>query len=83
MKRFYPACIRPAEEGGYTLQFRDFDEAFSEGDNIDELLEMAADVLEAVLESRLELNQTLPTPSTPLEGDVLVAARVSVTAIAA
>ena len=83
MKRYYPASIIPAEEGGYLLQFRDLEEAFTQADSIDELMLMAEDVLEAVLESRLELNLSLPAPSEPIEGDVVVAARFSILALVA
>jgi antitoxin HicB len=83
MKRYYPARIQPAEEGGYILQFHDLEEAFTQANSIDELMVMAEDVLEAVLESRLELNLAMPEPSKPSENDVIIAARVSITAVAA
>jgi antitoxin HicB len=79
MRRLFPAMVTPESEGGYTLQFRDLPEAFTEAQTLDNLLDMAADVLEA----RLELNLPLPTPSAPQDGDVLIAARVSVSAVAA
>jgi antitoxin HicB len=83
MKRAYPATIQSVEDVGYILQFRDLEEAFTEGETLDELLEMATDVLEAVLESRLELGLPLPTPTIPQDGDVLVHAQVRVLALAA
>lgn len=58
----YPAILKP-EETGFFVRFVDLDEAFTEGDTLDEALFNAAEVLTLTLEGRLEENQPVPAPS--------------------
>lgn len=60
----YPALLTPAEEGGYLVDFPDFEGGvFTEGDTLEEALSNAADVLGLVLNYRLEKGETVPAPS--------------------
>lgn len=44
--KIYPAVFEPAEEGGYLVDFPDFDgNCYTEGDTLEEAFEMAQDVL--------------------------------------
>ncbi|UTG93170.1 type II toxin-antitoxin system HicB family antitoxin [Geobacter sulfurreducens] len=64
MKIEYPAILAPAEEGGYLVDFPDFEgEAFTEGDTLDEALSNATEVLCLVLGYRLEKGEAVPAPS--------------------
>jgi predicted RNase H-like HicB family nuclease len=59
----YPAIITPAEEGGYLVNFPDFEGgAFTEGETLEEALYNAAEVLDLVLEDRRAKGQTIPAP---------------------
>lgn len=63
MKIEYPAIVTPAEEGGYLVDFPDFQgEAFTEGDTLDEALSNAADVLALILEDRRDRGRPVPAP---------------------
>ncbi len=59
----YPALITEEPEGGFSLQFIDLDEAFTEGDSLEETLFNAAEVLTLTLEGRLSEGQEIPAPS--------------------
>lgn len=62
----YPARFTPAEEGGYLVDFFDFDsECFTEGDTLDEAYRMAMDVLEGTVLGYIKENQQLPKRSGP------------------
>lgn len=63
----YPARLTP-EGTGYTVQFIDLDEAFTEGESMDEALFNAAEVLTLTLEGRLEENLPVPHPTLGIEG---------------
>lgn len=69
----YPAKIEPQKPSGYFVQFVDFDEAFSEGDTLDEALFNAAEVLTLTLEGRLEEGLDVPPPSRDVRGARYVA----------
>lgn len=67
MAILYRAVLAPKPDGGYLPQFADFDEAFTEGDALEEALLNAAEVL--MLDGRIDegrpspaLSQ-VPTPS--------------------
>jgi len=66
----YPAIYEPAEEGGFTIEFPDFD-FMTEGDTMDELLMMAEDALNGVLAVRYEEALSIPAPSS-LTGENIV-----------
>jgi len=62
MKIEYPAIIKPQEPDGYLVTFPDIEEAFTEGDTLEEALFNAAEVLSLVLESRLDDREEIPEP---------------------
>ncbi|MFT0534234.1 type II toxin-antitoxin system HicB family antitoxin [Castellaniella hirudinis] len=59
----YPAHITEDPSGGFCIQFVDLDEAFTEGDSMDEALFNAAEVLTLTLEGRLAEGLDVPMPS--------------------
>jgi len=67
MKILYPAKITNEETGGYSIQFVDLPEAFTEGDTEEETLFNAAEVLNLTLRGRVEDGLPLPPPSQGLK----------------
>ena len=63
MKVEYPAIITPQETGGYLVEFPDLEEAFTEGETLEEALFNAAEVLTLMLECRLDDKEEIPQPS--------------------
>jgi len=63
----YPAILTP-EQGGYVVQFADLDEAFTEGDTLEEALFNAAEVLTLTLEGRIAEGMDVPAPSAGVAG---------------
>ena len=59
----YPYIIKPQEGGGFFVQFVDFDEAFTEGDTLEEAAFNATEVLTGILGYRLETGESIPKPS--------------------
>lgn len=62
-KLFYPAIFHVAEEGGFWITFPDLPECMTQGDNMKEAYELAADALGLALTSREQEKQEIPTPS--------------------
>jgi antitoxin HicB len=73
MKLEYPAILSPAQEGGYLVQFVDLEEAFTEGDTLEEALFMAAEVLSGVLSAYLDQSLAIPKPSLTAKGQYPIA----------
>ena len=59
----FPYTVEAEENGVLFVQFIDIEEAFTQCDNLEEAAFNAAEVLSAMLESRLEMNQTIPEAS--------------------
>lgn len=59
----YPAIFKPEKAGGYCVQFVDLEEAFTEGDTLEEALFNAAEVLTLTLEGRMDEDLAIPAPS--------------------
>ncbi len=59
----YHFTIEKDEPSGYLVKFVDIPEAFTCGDTIEECIFNAKEVLDAILESRLEKNDEIPEPS--------------------
>lgn len=78
MKLIYPAIFTPAEEGGYLVDFPDLESCFTEGDTLQEALEMAQDVLCLVLCNLENNSRPLPQPSNPANIQVKPGAFVSI-----
>lgn len=69
MKVEYPAILTEAPEGGYLVDFPDFEgEAFTEGDTLEEALRNAAEVLSLIVEHRTERGQPVPEPGRRIDG---------------
>lgn len=60
---YYYAVILAAKEGGFTAFFPDFPEAVTQGDDIPECIEMAADALNISLEEYVRERRTIPESS--------------------
>ena len=58
----YPYTLTP-EDGGFVVQFVDFEEAFTEGDTKEEAAFNAVEVLTGILAYRLERGEEIPEPS--------------------
>ena len=64
-KLFYPALFHKAKEGGFWITFPDYPECMTQGENIQNAYEMAWDALGLAVVSRLESQESLPTPTDP------------------
>lgn len=73
----YPVTLTPNTDG-FTVTFRDIPEAISQGDTLDEALEMAKDALTVAMEFYFEDNRAVPVPSEPMDGEHLVSLPPSV-----
>jgi antitoxin HicB len=67
----WPVKLKPAEEGGFIVNFPDFSEGWSQGDDHDEALSQAADLLETMVANYMAEDWDLPEPS-PARGRPLV-----------
>jgi antitoxin HicB len=63
MNLCYPARFEPQQPSGFFVQFIDFDNAITQGENIEECKANAQEVLSLVIEDMLEDGQEIPTPS--------------------
>ena len=68
----YPAHFEPAEEGGFVVTFPDIPEAITQGEDVEDALIHAADVLESALDYYIEDGLPIPAPSKPKRGQHLV-----------
>ena len=59
----YPIDLHNEREGGFSVTFPDFDEAFTDGDTFAEAIAEAADCLEEALAGRIVRREDIPTPS--------------------
>ena len=64
-KYAFPAVFTLAEEGGYTVNFPDVPNCFTDGDTLAEAIEMANDVLCLRLYDIEESGESVPVPSPP------------------
>jgi len=63
MKFIYPAHIKKDKDGRFLVQFKDFSEAITEGETLEEALFNAQDVLALTIESRIDEGEEIPNPS--------------------
>ena len=69
----YPVTLTPDEEdGGFVVTFADLPDAITQGEDIADALEQAADCLEEAIAGRMRLNENLPEPSQCGENNYLV-----------
>ena len=75
----YPIDLHEEPEGGFSVTFPDFDEAFTDGGSFAEAISEAADCLEEALAGRIVRRDAIPAPSpamgrpTAVPGATLVA----------
>jgi antitoxin HicB len=67
----YPAHLDPEEDGGYVVTFPDFGVGVTQGDDREEALAQAADLLETMVANYMVEGWDLPEPS-PARGRPLV-----------
>ena len=63
----YPIDLHEEREGGFSVTFPDFDEAFTDGDTLAEAVAEAGDCLEEALAGRIARREDIPVPS-PAKG---------------
>src|SRR3954454_15580257 len=68
----WPVDLIPAEEGGYIVNFPDMPNGWSQGEERDEALLQAEDLLEEMVLGRMASGEDVPFPS-PAEGRPVVA----------
>lgn len=66
----YPYTATLEEDGIYFVQFLDLEEAFTQGQTLEEAAFNAAEVLTGILAYRLEHNQDIPEPSPVQDGQL-------------
>ena len=66
MEMLYPARITSEDAGGFTVQFVDLPEAYTEGETEEEALFNAVEVLNLTLQGRIEEGMDIPVPSAGL-----------------
>ena len=59
----YPIDLHEEREGGFSVTFPDFDEAFTDGDTVADAVAEAADCLEESLAGRIARREDIPAPS--------------------
>ena len=67
MRYSYPIDLHKEREGGFSVTFPDFDEAFTDGETFAEAVAEAADCLEEALAGRIVRREDIPVPS-PVKG---------------
>ena len=73
MRFTYPAELTPNELGGYSVQFLDFENGYTDGDDIDDAVEMASEVLYLLVEDYFQEDKELPRPTLKWPSDKMVA----------
>ena len=69
----FPVTLTTDEvDGGFTVTFRDLPEAITQGENIEDALNEAADCLEEAIANRVIRRLGIPTPSEANENEYLV-----------
>lgn len=66
-KYAYPAVFTKEDNGMYSINFPDFEACFTQGDNWQDGIDMANDVLCLTLYDLEENKGDIPTPSNPLD----------------
>lgn len=74
----YPATITPCGNDGFGVTFRDIPEAITQGETLEQAIEMAEDALATAIEFYFEDDKPVPLPSTPKDGEFSVSLEPSV-----
>lgn len=81
MRYVYPAVFTENELGGYSVQFADFPNGYTDGSDMDDAADMAAEVLWLLIDEHLKQGRPLPKPTYDVPGEGrLVAVSVDVDA---
>ena len=67
MRYVYPAIFTPGDPDGYEVQFVDFDNGYTCGDDMEDAAKMASEVLWLLIDDYLQLDKPLPKPTYPEE----------------
>lgn len=79
MRYVYPAIFTENELGGYNVQFVDFENGYTCGDDMEDAVAMASEVMWLLIDDYLQLDKPLPKPTYPQEHEgLLVAVSVDV-----
>lgn len=63
MKLVYPACFYQEEDGGYSVELPDLKGCITQGDSLEEVIQMAEDAALGWLLTSVEDGEDLPKPS--------------------
>ena len=63
MKLVYPACFYPEKDGGYSVEIPDLKGCITQGDSLEEAIQMAEDAALGWLLTSVEEGEELPKPS--------------------
>lgn len=63
MRYTYPAVFEGNELGGYSIWFPDLPECYTDGDDLEDAINMAAEAMALVIESYVDNAKKLPAPS--------------------
>ena len=66
-KRVYPIVLHLETEGGYTVEIKELPGCITQGETLEEALEMIEDAKNAWITINLELGNPIPLPSTEHE----------------
>ncbi|MCR5177322.1 MAG: type II toxin-antitoxin system HicB family antitoxin [Anaerovibrio sp.] len=66
-KMYYPAVFHPEEDGGYSVHFPDLLGCVTEGDTMQEAIEMAEDALGIYLYTLKEDKEEIPAATNPAD----------------
>ena len=73
MRYLYPCILTPEDEGGFFVSFPDIRGALTCGDDEYDALNMAEDALVAALSAYVQFGKDIPAPSSPIDGQRLIA----------
>lgn len=66
-KYIYPAIFTQENNNGYSVHFPDLESCYTQGDDLQDAMEMAQDILCLTLYNLEKDNKDIPAPSTPTE----------------
>lgn len=72
LEYIFPATIEQDDAGIYVVAFRDVQEAMTEGDTLEEAIQMASGALQAAFESRMMDDEDIPQPSKKRTKELLI-----------
>jgi antitoxin HicB len=67
LKLKYPVTLIPAEEGGYAVEIEDLPGCYSQGETVEEAMQMIEEARQLWMESMYEDGQEIPLPSNQVE----------------